>query len=387
MNNYNIRKLANNEFYLLIPLMKDCFGMDVNIEYFEWKFVKNPAGFVEGYIAVSDEGEIAAYYGVIPEIYIINGKPTTIYQSCDTMTHSKHRRKGLFQKLALHCYECLKNENKLLEKKNNYISICVILNSKEDYYKILEMTKNYKFKRLSVPSNLYMCPVVLYFSESVTGILQEMWSDMETYKHHKKNYELIEIEEIPSYIEGNKMGFFDLKNESLLEEKTTFTELFYSRINNKEEVERVLSILDKYPHDDLLRNIIKNYNPPYIFYVIEYFGKLQYRAISIEYFNENKRRLTRSRPLINIDEIKEFVDTYFAGSSMGFFDLKTESLILEKMGVSRMCCIRNYCRLFRAWNRRPSKYETAGQVPRASASIRRLLPRHKAENRMSDRGS
>jgi len=87
--------------------------MDVNIEYFEWKFVKNPAGFVEGYIAVSDEGEIAAYYGVIPEIYIINGKPTTIYQSCDTMTHSKHRRKGLFQKLALHCYECLKNENKL----------------------------------------------------------------------------------------------------------------------------------------------------------------------------------------------------------------------------------------------------------------------------------
>lgn len=113
MSNYTIRKLNNDEFHLLIPLMKDCFGMNVDLGYFEWKFIKNPAGFVEGFIALSDEGEVSAYYGVIPEVYKLNDKITTIYQSCDTMTHSRHRRKGLFQKLAIHCYEYLRAEQKL----------------------------------------------------------------------------------------------------------------------------------------------------------------------------------------------------------------------------------------------------------------------------------
>lgn len=93
--------------------MKDCFGMSVNLDYFLWKFSKNPAGFVEGFYAVSEQGEIAAYYGAIPEQYSINGCQTIIYQSCDTMTHSKHRRKGLFQKLATHCYNYLKENDKL----------------------------------------------------------------------------------------------------------------------------------------------------------------------------------------------------------------------------------------------------------------------------------
>lgn len=113
MSEYTIRKLGNDEFHLLLPLMTDCFGMEVNVQYFQWKFVDNPAGFVEGYIAVAQDGEIAAYYGVIPELYSIAGKQTVIYQSCDTMTHSKHRRKGLFQKLALHCYEALRAADKL----------------------------------------------------------------------------------------------------------------------------------------------------------------------------------------------------------------------------------------------------------------------------------
>jgi hypothetical protein len=113
MINYSIKKIKSDEFYLLIPLMKNCFGASVNIEYFVWKYVNNPSGFVEGFIALSETNEIAAFYGVIPEVYIIEGKKTTIFQSCDTMTHSNHRRKGLFQKLALHCYEHLKNENKL----------------------------------------------------------------------------------------------------------------------------------------------------------------------------------------------------------------------------------------------------------------------------------
>lgn len=113
MSNYTIAKLKPEEFHLLIPLMKDCFGMNVDVKYFEWKFLNNPAGYFEGFVSVAENGEIAAYYGAIPEVYIVNSKKTTIYQSCDTMTHSNHRRKGLFQKLALHCYDYLKSQNKL----------------------------------------------------------------------------------------------------------------------------------------------------------------------------------------------------------------------------------------------------------------------------------
>jgi len=114
MTNYTYRKLQTNEFHLLVPLMKDSFGVEVNVKYFEWKFVNNPAGFVEGFIALDETNEVAAYYGAIPEKYVIENKEVTIYQSCDTMTHSKHRRKGLFQKLALECYEHLRKEGKLL---------------------------------------------------------------------------------------------------------------------------------------------------------------------------------------------------------------------------------------------------------------------------------
>lgn len=112
-SDYSIYKLKENDFKILIPLMQDCFGMEVNINYFEWKFKDNPAGFVEGYYAKHTNGEIAAYYGVIPQSYSIQGHKRIIYQSCDTMTHSNHRRQGLFKKLALHCYDSLKNEDKL----------------------------------------------------------------------------------------------------------------------------------------------------------------------------------------------------------------------------------------------------------------------------------
>ena len=114
MEEYNISKIDESEFYKLIPLMQNAFGLSVNIDYFKWKFLQNPAGKFVGYIATKVKtNEIAAYYGVIPEKYISDGKSILFYQSCDTMTHSSHRRKGLFQKLALKCYEDLRSENKL----------------------------------------------------------------------------------------------------------------------------------------------------------------------------------------------------------------------------------------------------------------------------------
>lgn len=116
MNNssYSTIKLTEENFDLLKPLMLDCFGMDVELKYFKWKFLDNPVGKVIGFLAIhKDTNEVAAYYGVIPELYLIENEETIIYQSCDTMTHSKHRRQGLFQLLSVKCFDTLRESNQL----------------------------------------------------------------------------------------------------------------------------------------------------------------------------------------------------------------------------------------------------------------------------------
>ena len=113
MENYTIHRLEKENFDVLIPLMQDCFGMQVDITYFKWKYIDNPDGFVRGYYAKSSTNDIAAYYGVIPQKISYFGEEKLIFQSCDTMTHSEHRRKGLFQLLAKHCYRELELENQL----------------------------------------------------------------------------------------------------------------------------------------------------------------------------------------------------------------------------------------------------------------------------------
>jgi hypothetical protein len=110
--NYLIEKFNVSEFDKLIPLMQDCFGMSVDIEYFKWKFIENPAGEIISFVAKDDQNNIVAFEGLIPEIYFINGKPSRIYQSVDSMTHSGHRRKGLFKKLSFSCYNYITNELK-----------------------------------------------------------------------------------------------------------------------------------------------------------------------------------------------------------------------------------------------------------------------------------
>jgi GNAT superfamily N-acetyltransferase len=109
---YKISQIGISDFDVLIPLMKDCFGLDVNTDLFNWKYKQNPSGEFVGFIATSEAGEVGAYYGVIPETYMVEGKQKLIYQSCDTMTHSAHRRKGLFQLLANHCYDYLRQQDK-----------------------------------------------------------------------------------------------------------------------------------------------------------------------------------------------------------------------------------------------------------------------------------
>ncbi|MFM2223853.1 MAG: hypothetical protein RJA07_55 [Bacteroidota bacterium] len=231
MSDYTIRKLQTNEFKLLIPLMKNCFGMDVNIDYFEWKFKKNPVGFVEGFIAIAEDNEVAAYYGVIPELYLINGEQKTIYQSCDTMTHSNHRRKGLFQKLATLCYDSLRNENKLFiigfgggqstpgflkfgwqkifDVRNYfYPYIFTIFRPLSDIKNIVEITNSMDIEKLILNSNASL-PI-----HSIKGIDQFNWRLSNPFYNYKiialKNNDGFNYDSyLVYYTSGDKIILFD----------------------------------------------------------------------------------------------------------------------------------------------------------------------------------
>jgi len=90
-----------------------CFGLKVDEDYFKWKYFGNPVGGTVAFEARDGE-KVAAFYGVIPEIYLINGEQVKIYQSMDTMTHPDYQRRGLFVKLANMTYDrVIQNEGRL----------------------------------------------------------------------------------------------------------------------------------------------------------------------------------------------------------------------------------------------------------------------------------
>lgn len=104
MGEYRFEELKPAAFPELVGLMDDAFGRRTPRNYFDWKYAQNPAGPAVGQIARAANGEIAAFYGMIPMQFQGPDGPTTIFQSCDTMTSSRHRRKGLFQQLAERLY-------------------------------------------------------------------------------------------------------------------------------------------------------------------------------------------------------------------------------------------------------------------------------------------
>jgi len=88
----------------LEEMFEKCFDAKSTVGYFDWKYKLNPAGKAIAFVA-KHNGQIAAFYGVIPEYYIMNGKKELIYQSMDTMTHPDFQRKGLFTNLANQTYD------------------------------------------------------------------------------------------------------------------------------------------------------------------------------------------------------------------------------------------------------------------------------------------
>ena len=88
------------------PLMRAAFGLRVSDRHFAWKFVENPSGPVVGFEAIGPDGPVA-FYGEIPETYLVRGKRTRVHQTVDIMIHPDYRRSGLYMELSRRMYEHL----------------------------------------------------------------------------------------------------------------------------------------------------------------------------------------------------------------------------------------------------------------------------------------
>jgi hypothetical protein len=107
------RQFVSSDLESYKKTYKLCFGFDISEEYIQWKYNNNPAGKMVGFVAL-DGSTVAAFYGIIPEIYLVKGKPVRIYQSMDTMTHPDYQRRGLFSLLAQMTYDYIeKTEGEL----------------------------------------------------------------------------------------------------------------------------------------------------------------------------------------------------------------------------------------------------------------------------------
>ena len=98
---YRFEKLTDDNIGDLLPIYQSAFSRNIELSELKAKFDTSSFGFKNvGFIAYSSDGEGAAFYGVFPCEFYLNGEKVLIAQSGDTMTHKNHRRKNLFVILA-----------------------------------------------------------------------------------------------------------------------------------------------------------------------------------------------------------------------------------------------------------------------------------------------
>ncbi|MBK7149202.1 MAG: GNAT family N-acetyltransferase [Bacteroidetes bacterium] len=107
---YRYERLSQNNINDLVDIYTDAFGKSVSQNFLNSKQDTSMFGpSYVGYIAYSEEGKAAGFYGVFPCMVTYKGNQYLAAQSGDTMTHSQHTGKGLFTALATETYNYCKS--------------------------------------------------------------------------------------------------------------------------------------------------------------------------------------------------------------------------------------------------------------------------------------
>lgn len=105
---YTIKDYEDKHFTGVFRLFKDVFGKNMNQEYFLWKNINNPQGKSIIKLALKEDEVIG-----LSSIWMFNmefmGKSILSGQSVDAMVHRDHRKKGIFESLAMAALEDMKS--------------------------------------------------------------------------------------------------------------------------------------------------------------------------------------------------------------------------------------------------------------------------------------
>lgn len=109
---YTIERLNKNNLKDLEKLYAAVYGKPASNNFFFKKYdtAYTGARYI-GFIAYNNDGTPVAYYGVIPCFIQYGNNVILSAQSADTMTHPKHRYKGLFVKLSTCTFALCRIEN------------------------------------------------------------------------------------------------------------------------------------------------------------------------------------------------------------------------------------------------------------------------------------
>lgn len=95
-----MRAVQKNDFEGLSILYKEVYNINLNKDYWQWKYFDNPAGEII-YMYVPLEGErTVGEAGMIPATVIYKNKHTPASQCCDITVHPDYQKGGTFLKLA-----------------------------------------------------------------------------------------------------------------------------------------------------------------------------------------------------------------------------------------------------------------------------------------------
>jgi hypothetical protein len=122
----------------ILKLFKTSFKKELSLNFWNWRFLNNPAGDVMIKL-MWDGNTLAGHYAVSPVELIINGEVQLSALSMTTMTHPEYGGRGIFTTLAESLYSDIKD-------KHNVSSVWGFPNNNSHYGFI----KNLKWKDLNV---------------------------------------------------------------------------------------------------------------------------------------------------------------------------------------------------------------------------------------------
>ncbi|SHI98235.1 GNAT family N-acetyltransferase [Lutispora thermophila] len=105
---YNIKDYEDKHLPGVFRLFKDVFGKDMDQKHFQWKNINNPQGKSIIKLALKED-EVIGLSSIWMFSMEFMGKKIIAGQSVDAMVHREHRKKGIFENLAMAALDDMKN--------------------------------------------------------------------------------------------------------------------------------------------------------------------------------------------------------------------------------------------------------------------------------------